>query len=317
VFTEILKIIPRLDPGDLAKMERALTTRFGRIAKRFGKGLAGALKGGGIAGLAVGLIDKLLNPLKEVQESIDKVLKQGDDVVTNAAQFNTTAGKLFKLTQLGKSTGIQEDDLYMLMAKFQTSIAEAEADPKKKTSVRQFVGEKDTAEAFFQFIQSLQKMDKNQQILVQQEVFGEKQILKMADFLQTDFTKQLKLIGAKGGDAYTPGLEKLAGLNDLADALEAKRTLDDTMAKSRVINEGIVKSRDSQIRAELDRENERIKSYQSLATISETSTKIFTVIERGMVILTDMATKMSGLTEYIKKFSGKRLLRGIFGGDGE
>ena len=208
-------------------MEKSLTTRFGRIAKKFGKGLVATLTGGGVAGLALGLIDKLLNPLKETQEAIDRVLAQGDDVVTNAKQFNTTAGKLFKLQQLAKSTGLDASQLDLLITKFQTAVAEAEADPNKQSAVRQFVGEKDTAEGFFKFIQSLQRLDKNAQVRAQQEVFGEKQILKMADFLNTDFAKQSALIGGRSAEEFTPGLEKLGELNDLKDALAVKRENED------------------------------------------------------------------------------------------
>src|SRR5687767_8200002 len=107
MFSEILKIIPQLDSGDLAKLESSLSGRFTRIAKKFGKGLGSILTGGGIAGLALGLIDKLLNPLKDVQEAIDRSLKDSDDLVTNAKQFDTTAGKLAKLVALGKSTGLE------------------------------------------------------------------------------------------------------------------------------------------------------------------------------------------------------------------
>lgn len=318
MFKEILKIIPTLENQDLNNMERKLQGRFTKIAKKFGKGLVGALAGGGIAGLALGLIDKLLNPLKEVQEAIDKTLKQGDDIVTNAKQFNTSSGKLFKLQQLAASTGLDGDSLFMLMNKFQTSVAEAQAKPNDPSAVKNYVGEKDTADAFFNFIQSLQKMDKNKQLLVQSEVFGEKQILKMADFLQTDFKAQAKLIGAKSASEYTPGLEKLGAMNDLKDALEAKRTLEDTQAKSKLINEAMIRSQDERAKIELDRENQRIASYQSLATISEASNKIAGAVEKGLLMLTDLITKVTDLTGMVKKFSTAPMFRGIkslFGGD--
>lgn len=314
MFSEILKLIPKIDGGDLSKMERLLNGRFGKIAKKFGKGLVASLAGGGIAGIALGFIDKLLNPLKETQEAIDKVLKHGDDVVTNAKQFNTTAGKLFKLQALGKATGLDPESLSMLINKFQTAVAEATADKTKQTSVRKFVGEKDTVEAFFNFIQSLQKMDKNQQLLVQQEVFGEKQVLKMADFLQSDFSKLTKLLGNKPAEKFTPGLEKLADLNDLKDALEARREMDDTLTKSRLITSGMVTSQDRAERLNLEKENARIASYQSLATINETSNKILGIVEQGFLKLADILTKLTGLTDAIKKFSVSRTIRGIFGG---
>jgi len=317
VFKEILKIIPRLDQGDLNKMERSLTQRFGRIAKKFGKGLVGVLTGGGIAGLAIGLIDKLLNPLKEVQESIDRIFKQGDDLVTYANQFGTTAGKLAKLEGFAQSTGLDRESLFYVLQRFQTAVAEATIDPNKPTAVRQFAGRTDTADAFFEFIQNLQKLDKGSQALVQQEVFGERQILKMADFLQSDFQALNKFFANINSDDLTRAAEKAGGLSDLTDALSAQRNLQDLIAKSRVINEGIVRDQDARARVDLQRENERIKSYHSLSVISEASTKILTLVEKGFLALTDLVTKVTGLTEIVKKLAPSRIWRGIFGGSGD
>lgn len=314
MFKEILKIIPKLDNSDLNKMERSLGQRFTRIAKKFGKGLIGVLTGGGIAGLALGLIEKLLNPLKEVQESIDRIFQRGDDLVTFANQFNTTAGKLAKLEAFAQSTGLDREGLFQMLSKFQVAIAEAQADPSKQTSVRQFAGRTDTADAFFEFIQGLQKLGKNEQALVQSEVFGERAILKSADFLQSNFNELNKFFSKIKTDDLTRAAEKAGGLSDLKDALEAQRGLQDLISKSRIVNEGVVRAQDERERVNLQRENERIRSYQSLSTISEASTKIVGLIEKGLLMITDMVTKLTGLTETVKKFSGSRLLRGIFGG---
>lgn len=320
MFSEILKIIPKLETKDLANMERTLNSRFARVAKKFGGGIVNALKGGGIAGIALGLIDKLLNPLKETQEAMDKILKSSDDIVTNAKQFGTTSGRLFKLVQLGKSTGLEQDNLFQLITKFQGAVAQAHANPKDESvsSVRQFANDKDIAAAFFEFIQQLQKMDKNTQVLVQQQVFGEKQILKMADFLQTDFGAQIKLLGAKPGDAYTPALDKLGGLNDLQDALAAKRELNDTVKKAGIMNEGMIRSRDKAEQILLNQENARIASYQNLQAISDTTTKIMGLVEQGVGLLGGFIAKVTPmiqrLTDTLSKFAGSRWVRGIFGG---
>ncbi len=311
MFKEIVHLIPKMSASDLAAMEAALGSRFVKLAKKFGKGLAASLTGGGFAGLALGLIDKLLNPLKETQDAIDKVLRQGDELVTNAKQFGTTAGKLFRLQQIAKSTGLDEGSLAILLEKFQASVAEAVQDPNKQTSVRKFVGQKDSAEAFFQFIQGLQKLNKNQQILVQQEVFGEKQILKMADFLQTDFAAQSKLVGGPTAEQLTPGLEKLGTLADLTDALEAKRTLEDTLKKSQVITQGFVESKDRQEKQNLDKENRQIQSYESLAAIAEASNEILNTGKEALLKLTGLVVQFTDLASNVKKITGSRALKGI------
>jgi len=330
VFSEILKIIPKLDPKDLQAMQNALQSRFTKLTKSFGKGLVAALKGGGIAGIAIGLIDKLLNPLKEVQEAIDKTLNTSDDLATNANQFNTTAGKLQKLITLGKATGMDQQNLFTLITKFQGAVAAAQANPDDpaNNSVKNFVGQADTAEAFFGFIQQLSKMEKNQQVLVQQQVFGEKQILKVADFLQTigDPAALTKVVQRTGIDKVTSekltnSITKLADLNDLASALTAGRENRDLVSKAGVINEGMIRQRDKSEQLALDRENQRIKSYNDLAAISQSAEKIFALVDQGVALLGNLIgkllpflDKMTAAVDRFMKSPMVRGVRGLFGG---
>lgn len=329
MFKEILKIIPTVDNSDLNKMERSLSRRFTNVAKKFGKGLVGAVKGGGIAGVALALVDKLLNPLEEVKAAIERTLGASDDLVTNAKQFGTTAGNLAKLQAFGKSTGLESNDLNTLLAKFQTSVAEASADPSKQTSVRQFVGQKDTAAAFFEFIQSLQKMEKNQQILVQQEVFGEKQILKMADFLNTDFAALSQFFKGIDNEKVNTSAQKLGDLNDLSQTLSAVRDLKDIQTKGSLINKGTISSLEAGKAEALRKENERIANFQSINAMNENMLKIqnnleklvtelFTqipLIMQGMNFMVDALRKsVEGWNLIIKTVKGSRLLKGLFGG---
>jgi hypothetical protein len=332
MFSEILKIIPKIDSAELTKMTNTLGQRFTSIAKKFGKGLSSAVKGGAVGGIALGLIDKLLNPLKEVQESIEKSLAASDDLVTNAKQFGTTSGKLAKLQAFGKAAGLDPASLSMLMAKFQTSVAEAEADPTKQTSVRKYVGQSDSASAFFDFIQSLKAMEKNNQILVQQEVFGEKQILKMSDFLNSDFKDVSKAFAGINTDALTKNLEKGGAQNDYIDTRGAARDLKDIITKGGLINDGIIKSMENAKDTALARENERIKSYTSINEINEQMRGlqasieglvngffkempiVFTAIQ-GAVSAINLAIK--GWGDLFRLIKDSRLIKGMFGGKGE
>lgn len=326
MFTEILKVVPKLDNKDLKAMETALQGRFTKLAKGFGKGLKGAVMGGGIAGIAMGLIDKLLNPLKEVQEAIERTLATSDDLSTNAKQFNTSSGKLFKLVTLAKASGLDEGSLYTLMAKFQTAVAQAKANPNDDSvsSVKNYTGHKDTSEAFFGFIQQLQKMDSNQRVLIQSQVFGEKQILKMADFLMSDFGQLSKGTGITGvsSNKLTQSIEKLGNLNDLKDTLSAKRGVGDIQNKANAINSGMIHNMDKSAQIELDRENQKIKSYNDLAALSQTTASILFKIEEGVALLGKfvawaMPTMNNGIRLFEKMLKAPifRGIKGLFGGD--
>ena len=330
MLSDILKIIPKMDPKDLQQMQNSLQSRFTKLTKSFGKGLVNVLKGGGIAGIALGLIDKLLNPLKQVQEAIDRSLASSDDLATNAKQFNTTTGKLTKLVALAKATGLDQDNLFMLITKFQTAVAEAKANPNdpNNNAVRNFVGKGDTAESFFGFIQELQKLNSDQQVLVQKQVFGEKQILKMADFLQSvgDPKALAEIVKNTGLDKVTSqkltnSIDKLANLNDLQDALAAGRDMRDLVTKSGVVNEGMIRARDKSERIALERENAQIKSYNDLAAISQTVDKIMGLVDQGVALVGNLVTKvlpfidkMSAAVDRFMKSPMVRGVRGLFGG---
>lgn len=310
-----------MDSSDLKKLEDQLQSRFTKISKKFGKGLMDVLKGGGIAGLALGLIDKLLNPLQAVQESIDRMLKTSDDLATQANQFNTSSGKLFKLVQIGKSAGLDQEGLFTLITKFQTAVAQAKADPNDQSvsAVRNFTNEKDTALNFFNFIQSLQKLDRNQQLLVQQQVFGEKQIGKMSEFLNLDFAKQFKETGLdkQSSETFTKSIDKMAKLSDLADILKVKNENKDLIAKSGVINESMIRQRAKSDALALEKENLQIKSYNDLAAISDTVSKIMLVVEQGVGLvgkLINMITPfINQATDFMQKFLKSPIIRGVKG----
>lgn len=310
-----------MDSSDLKKLEDQLQSRFTKISKKFGKGLMDVLKGGGIAGLALGLIDKLLNPLKQVQESIDRTIKTSDDLATQANQFNTTSGKLFKLVQIGKSAGLDQEGLFTLITKFQTAVAQAKADPNDQSvsAVRNFTNEKDTVANFFNFIQQLQKMDRNSQLLVQQQIFGEKQIGKMSEFLNLDFAKQFRATGLdrQSSETFTKAIDKMAKLSDLADILKVKNENKDIIDKSRVINESMIKQRAKSDALALEKENLQIKSYNDLAAISDTVSKIMLIVEQGVGLigkLINMVTPfIDKATDFMQKFLKSPFVRGVFG----
>jgi hypothetical protein len=319
MFKEILKIIPQVENRDLQKMERSLGRRFGRIAKKFGKVLTSVLTKGSLVGLGLALINKIVNPLQAVQESIDRILNQGDDLRTFAETFNTTAGKLAKLTAFGEATGLDRDFLFQLLSKFQVRLAETEADPNLRSPLRQFVGREDTADAFFDFIQNLKQLSKSDSALAQKLVFGDDALIRAADFIQSDLSKLneefFKGISTK---AITEAATRSEGLSNLQNALKAQRNLTDFIGKSKIITEKVINDQNTREKLNLQREQERIKSYESISLISETTEKIFNIIEKGFLKLTDLVVKVTQLADIAKKLAPSSVFRGIgnlFGGD--
>jgi len=326
MFSEILKIKPQLDSGDLRRMENTLNARFRRVAKRFGRGIVNVFKAGGGIGLVLGFINKFLNPLKETQEAIDRLLKSSDDIATNAKAFDTTTGKLYKLVKLAEASGLQQDNLFQMLSKYQTVVGRARRDPNDPLApvVQQYTGDKDLVDSFFSFIQDIRKLDQKDQAVVKSTVFGEDMAIKLNDFMQQDFVKRLGETGLDkvAAEKFTKSIDKLASFSDLQDALKVRRESQDVLKKARIINEGMIREQDKTARIQLQKENQRIQSYKDLQAISQTTDRIMVLIESGIqklgAFIGMITPKVNELVEMIRRISNSKLVKGVgswFGGD--
>lgn len=318
MISSILKIVPKLDNAALRRMEKTLQTRFARVAKRFGKGLAGAFKGGALLGAATMLIGKILNPLKEVNDAIERTLQTSDQISNAAKQFTTTTGNLYKLMQIAKASGMDSNTLMDMMVKFQGRLGEARAKPNEPHLLQQFKDESDTAEAFFKFIQSMKGLSVDDQQRAQRQIFDEGQIIKIRGLLNQDLAKLMDTSGLNrvSSKELTRAVEKLGGLNDLSRALEVRRETGDIINKSGVINSSMIRARDKSERLLLERENQRIKSYENLQNLNDIGTKMLNFMEKEISLwgsfIPTISKKFDSLLDTIEKIKKAPILRGIF-----
>jgi hypothetical protein len=322
MFSDVLKITPKIEPNDLAAMERSLSTRFTKIAKKFGGGLMDVLKGGGLIGIATTLLDKILNPLKEIQATIEKTLKTGDDLATYSKQFSTSPGKLARLQAFGQATGFDSEGVRMLLGKFQGAVATAAANPTQPSAVRQFIGKKDTAESFFEFIQSMQKMTEVQKSLVQQEVFGERQILAASSFLNADFPKLSKQIGGPSDKDLTAAAAKAAELKSMQDIMSASLQLNEFKNNANKIGPSNILQGAITERVQSARATKQLSSYDHLANISRSIDKLTDLAQDAYVKLAPTLAKIvPAIVDNIAGAAGavekSRVIRGMIPGQGK
>jgi hypothetical protein len=276
VFHGILRLTPKADPAGLNDMENKLSKRFAGVAKKFGVGLKRAILGGGVTALALGVINKILNPLQETQAALDRILGQTDDVVTAAKQFETTSGKYFKLQQLAQYSGIDEGSLQLQLTKFQTALAEERAKKpgEEKGTLQNFTGFTDTVDAFVAFSESLKTMKPDDRILIQKEIFGEKAIGKMSDFLNLDFQKVLKSMGAENSSVYTKAFETLNPIKELDKSLAGSRNFGDVVTKANTIKPDFIKANNELELLKLDKENKNLSNYKNLMEMAKAGEKM-------------------------------------------
>lgn len=96
------------------------------------------------------------------------------------------------------------------------------------------------------------------------------------------------------------------------------------MAKSGVINEGMIRAKDASERLNLQKENARIQSYKDLQTISDSVTKIMGIVEQGLAMLGSLISTLTPFinqaADFMKKFLKSPMVRGVkglFGGSDE
>ena len=341
MLREVLKFTLRLEEKDLKSMESKLNSRFARVARKFGGGLKRILTGGGVVGaiaaMGSAIVMKVLNPLKETQDAIERTLGRLDNIGTMATKFSTTTGNMAKLITLAEATGISQDELFPLMNKFESAVLQARQDPNKPSAVREFAKDEDIANSFFKFVQALKGLDAGQQGIVQREVFGEKQTLRAADFFQADFPALAKRLGLDKVDTSTKNLlsnQLNPGLDLVQEKkiLDAKRNFDDLLDKSKRLSKDQLETIDASARAELKRESERIDNFKQIAEAAESikrieyamekaATTIFSTFPDIQARLTSVMDKISGaLPKIVQSFSdiltvlkGSRTIRGATG----
>ncbi len=333
MFNEILKIDPQLDAAALSKMENSLGKRFSKIAKKFGKGLTAAVELGGIATIGAELISKVLNPLQDIKEAIDKTLNKGSDIAVQARQFGSTPAELAKLQAFGTASGIDPSEINRLVEKFQAAVSEAVADPTKQTSVRQFVGEKDSVKGFFDYIQGLRSLDKNQQVQAQQEIFGEKFIGRMSEFVQADFKDLAKKFSGLNPEQFSAATARAEKLDQKNKENMTIREWNDFIAKSKAISGGGIDAINASEIQKLKTQNENIKDTKKVVSLDQAMNEmqdqlaklskeillnIPELMKTMQFVIKGMQKSVEGWELIFKMFrgSGNKLMRLLgFGGD--
>lgn len=326
MFSEILKVIPKIDGKDLANMENSLNKRFASIAKKFGKGLIDTLKGGGVIAIASTLIDKVLNPLQKVQETIEKTLNHGSDLVTFAKQFGTTPGNLARLEAVGKAEGLDSEGVRTLLLKFQAAIAQAALNPGQPAAVSNFVGRPDTAEAFFSFIQSMNKLTEQQKQIVELEVFGERQIGRASQFLNTTNLKQvLASLGGPTSENLTQDAKYLDKAKSVIDLADARRGLKDLDENARRVTPNAVRSLIKKSDVEAGAETNNLSDFERLERLQIAGERIMNQLEKSFSkiapLLAPALESLPGILQRLNDFAStvekSRSVRGLVPGQGK
>ncbi len=279
------------------------------MAKRFGSGLKNAILGGG----ALGLIEKLLNPLKEASEHLDSVFERAKDLTDQAKQFGTSTGTLLKLQTIGKASGISPEEMSGLLVKFQGALVQARANPGEPSAVSQFVNEKDTADAFFKFLQGLKKAGGTNADLATSEVFGERKVLSLSKLLGGDLEGKLAATKGLNTNSATASIANAVSKGDFEAQQKAIIDANGFITQAGNVTQAVS---DARVRAEqekVNRETYQLKHINSLQAIDEKVNQMQDLVTKLLALIGDKVVPLiEKISTYIGAVSRNPLFRGVF-----
>lgn len=305
MFTEFVKISIIIDSGAAAKADAALNTRFTKVAHKFGKGLSSVIKLS-FFGLSVALLQKLLNPIKEVEDRIKALLQTTGDVTDVAARLNTSKGRVEQLQQLGHVNGLSNDAVKDLLMKFAEGVEKARDEYKVRDKfpsaeispeaqvLKNYRNEKDLGTSFTRFMQGLQTAKPEDRRIAEKLVFGGEQYGAARKFLNIgNVDKSSSMLKLSSLDEKTKALAKLEYMNQLHRIGETQNEDFNTIDSAKRLTPEII----NQLNA---REAEQLAKArtQNAESLLRAANGIDFLLEKTQPI-TDMATKILGNWGYI------------------
>lgn len=296
MITETLKLIPQIDTARLEQMYKTLTDRFAKIAKKFGDGFKFTAKITGPIALVAGLVAKILNPLEKAEGIIERIMNQSGDTSDAAEDLETSTGKLFRLQSIAKAKGVDQDQLRMLLGKFQAALIQERDNASKPLSpetqpgiLREFIHERDTAENFFQFMQTVRDLPKDMQVKIQNELFGEKMRGRVQAFLNTPESEIRRLDkDLPASSKLSQAVNKATSISDERDILRSTTETKDFVSKSEIMSMNMATKLDEVTRARNEIDNDALRRFGPASSLELEMLKTQQKVE-GMI--TDLTTK--------------------------
>lgn len=278
----ILNVKPTISRTDGAKMEQNLNQRFQRVADKFSTGLKTGLKkaasgfGGALKGVLSsqsfwralgGVLNRLQeitfnNPFEQLTRSINSLILRMQTTAERAAQLGTTTGRYAEIEQIAKSAGIRNFD--QIITTFQEQLEASRQG--QQPILKEFTKNKDTLSAFIQAIESLKAVSENERAAFVKQIFGGRGNIDLARLFKTNLPeRRQQIFGNVSNETFGAAVDKLAKNNELQQILQRQTEVRDILAKSKLLNEGVIRSQEQVYRARHGVENIQLVNYAEFA----------------------------------------------------
>lgn len=316
MFEEILRIKPVLEPSGAARMEATLTQRFARVTRRFGQGLKAVVTGTAL-GIGLNILNRILNPINELEDKMNALLGKGKSLADQADRFGTTGGKLQRANLVAERLGVDPGELQKLMEKYAEAIETGREEIKKplkdqsdatKILSKDFLSDKDLLESFFKFIQSLKGASPEQRSKIEKEVLGEELFGFKKRFANSDFKKEFQSLPTD--ITLNNAVGNIANAEEQVRINRVNREAQDFLQNSSVVNGGTVSAISKLEGRRVDQSNSELAKFNDFANAARGIEATGQALLKPLDLLT---TGISKIVIFIEAFSKTRFFRNITG----
>ncbi len=340
MFSEVLRIKPVLDTATTKQMEQSLSSRFARVAQRFGQGLKAVVKGS-IIGISLGLLSKLLNPIEALEDKIKKLMGEGTDIRDLAERFGSSSGEVRQLQDVAQTLGVTPDQFKDMLMKYAEAIEKGREElsnpfvaPSPSTvAVKEFIGEKNIVKSFTDFISGLkavgqgpgdrvqlapgqfrQRTGAEARQAVEKEVFGQAQFGGAKRLIDANIPDIAKSINEPNVQKLTEAFNKTASLADQKRALDVQADTSDFLNAAAKLNEKMITDMAASERLQAERDTKQLASYDDLRKAANGIEEL----KGGFIELSNYAAKGIGylgeLTQFVSGLKNSRVFNLFNGG---
>lgn len=321
MFEEILLIKTRLDALEAKKMEKDLSDRFMVVTKRFGQGLNKftkiALGGSIFGGIGLALINKILNPLEEVETKIKQILEQGQEVSDTAEKFGGTPAELYQLQKVGENAGLSPQQITEMLTKFQERQALAvdeNAHPLAEKHVStQVLGNlannANSIEALLQFLKDLRTKSAPERLASERAIFDTKLTGGQRRLADTDYEAESKRLGLNNLQQVGSKLKHLDEVDALDRAQKAANHARAFLQNAGDISPDVITNINAREAVQQDKLNRQLSNLTDLQKLQVSADKIKDGLDLITEKLGQLVVKGDEAIQAAQKLTQSRTLR--------
>jgi hypothetical protein len=275
MFTEVLRVIPKLDEGRTKAAEMSLSRRFGRVATRFGQGLRNVVRAS-VVGATLAFVTKLLNPLQAMHDKIKKLFGETDDIRETAARLGTTPGELLFHQTRAEALGVKPEQFSSLLESFRKSVdqRQQEVDEGKRSQVGEdpLLIQSDRLKGFqraLALIEHFSTVDPSRSRAFQRELFGETLAGNQLRLMEP--ITNVPLLGSPFDAAQRAqnATESLASKADAFRMVTAVQNFEDRLRSSQAVTGAITAGILGSQQRELDKDFSQMRRIETLQNASQ------------------------------------------------